>query len=199
MGVPEHKGPETRFYQLQFSTCPACNGLIIELGWGVHRAKENLPGVDLRMLGWKFVHPAVDSRIIPKLTPKRIAEEFRQACKQERLSPVASVTLARRVLEAILKEQGYRGSRLEQRIDAAKPHLPTHLVDGMTEIRQVGNLGAHPPDDVSVDPDHKTARRLLDLLEQILIHFYYDQIGHAENQRKIARSRANRPPAPPPP
>ena len=97
----------------------------------------------------------------------------------------ASMVMSRRVLQRCLKEQGCIQRNLTDAIDyAIKEGIlrkPFHKV--ATEIRQYGNLGAHPDDEHLVNVNEENAKQVLDFV-RLLIHDFYEVPAAAENLRQ---------------
>lgn len=97
----------------------------------------------------------------------------------------ASMVMSRRVLQRCLKEQGCMQRNLTDAIDyAIKEGIlrkPFHKI--ATEIRQYGNLGAHPDDEQLVNVNEKSAKQVLDFV-RLLIHDFYEVPAAAESLRQ---------------
>jgi len=107
---------------------------------------------------------------------KEIRDDFREAglclgagCYK------ASMVMSRRALQRCLKEQGSDQHNLVDAIDhAVKTNiLRKSFHDLATEIRQYGNLGAHPDDDQLSNATHENAEQILEFV-RLLIHEFYE-------------------------
>lgn len=123
-------------------------------------------------------------------TSVKISQEIRDDFREAGLSLAAgcfkaSLVMSRRVLQRCLKEQGCNQRNLVDQIDfSIKENIlrrPFHQV--ATEIRQYGNLGAHPDDEQLVDVGEGNAKQVLDFA-RLLIHDFYEVPATAENLRK---------------
>lgn len=107
----------------------------------------------------------------------------------------ASIVMSRRVLQRCLKEQGYNEYKLSDAIDNAMKggtlRKPFH--DIATEIRQYGNIGAHPDDDQLSNIDKAKATDILSFA-RLLIEEFYEIPAAAE---KLRKDRQSLPPAAP--
>ncbi len=95
----------------------------------------------------------------PQRTPvdNAVRESFRndyeEACNVLSISAKASAALCRRVLQGILKEQGYTSSNLYKQIDdllkETNPQkvIPTGVRNTIDAVRNFGNFAAHPISD----------------------------------------------------
>jgi hypothetical protein len=97
----------------------------------------------------------------------------------------ASLVMSRRVLQRCLKEQGCADHNLVDAIDTA---IKTGVLRKTfhpiaTEIRQYGNLGAHPDDDNLANADNESATQVLDFT-RLLIHEFFEVPATADALRK---------------
>lgn len=120
----------------------------------------------------------------------QIGQEIRDDFKEAGLCLAAgcykaSMVMSRRVLQRCLKEQGCTQRNLIEAIDyAIKENIlrkPFHKV--ATEIRQYGNLGAHPDDEQLANASQENAKQILDFV-RLLIHDFYEVPAAAENLRQ---------------
>jgi hypothetical protein len=115
---------------------------------------------------------------VPTEVPKAIAADYVEACLVLPLSAKASAALARRCLQAMLRENGYKSTNLAKQVDRllkAKV-LPTHTHTTVDAIRNFGNFSAHPINDKTtlqiIDVDPEEAEWCLEILEALFDHFY---------------------------
>ncbi len=98
------------------------------------------------------------------------------------------MVVSRRVLQRCLKEQGCDQRKLVNAIDAAMKQnilrTPFHPI--ATEIREYGNLGAHPDDDQLANATRGNAQQILEFA-RLLIHDFYEVPAAAS---KLKRNRA---------
>lgn len=117
----------------------------------------------------------------PKQVPKHMAEDYTEACLVLPDSAKASAALSRRCLQTLLRENagvkhGNLADEIQQTIDSGT--LPSHLVESIDAIRNIGNFSAHPiksnstGEIVPIEPHE--AEWNLDVLES-LFDFYYVQ------------------------
>ncbi len=149
--------------------------------WRVYRC-ENQDCLKLVFIhhkpdGQSFQYPAgkFDLPNDPNI-PAHVPDEYRQAgtCKAVGCY-LASMTMSRRVLQRCLKQQGFDQKTLAQQIDAAKADgtIPKRYHALADEIRQYGNIGAHPDDDQAHLVTADNAKHLLDFVD-LLIHEFYE-------------------------
>ena len=112
-----------------------------------------------------MVYPRSSARSVSELVPEALRTDYAEACEVLPISPKASAALSRRVLQAILSEQGYEQKDLAKQIDDVRTDddpakaLPTPLRDTIDAIRNFGNFSAHRITDkttlqiIDVDPE----------------------------------------------
>lgn len=88
--------------------------------------------------------------------------------------PKASMVMSRRVLQRILKEQGAGQKKLVNAIGHAKEKgiLRKSFHKLADEIREYGNLSAHPDDDQLKNANKDSAKQILDFVELLIEEFY---------------------------
>jgi uncharacterized protein DUF4145 len=108
--------------------------------------------------------------------PTPIVDDFREAglslgagCFK------ASLVMSRRVLQRCLTDQGCTQNKLVDAIDfALKSNILRKAFHPLAdEIRQYGNLGAHPDDDQLANANHESAQHVLEFA-RLLIHEFYE-------------------------
>jgi hypothetical protein len=108
--------------------------------------------------------------------PADIRDDFREAglclgagCYK------ASLVMSRRVLQRCLKEQGCTQNKLVEAVDhALKNNILRKAFHPLAEeIRQYGNLGAHPDDDQLASANRESAHHVLEFA-RLLIHEFYE-------------------------
>ncbi len=129
-----------------------------------------------------MVRPKMAERPVPpKAVPREIADEFAEACLVLADSPAASAALSRRCLQHVLRtagsvKAGNLADEIQQVMDSGT--LPTHLLQSIDAVRNIGNFAAHPSKSsatgeiVAVEPHE--AEWNLDVLEA-LFDFYFVQ------------------------
>jgi hypothetical protein len=137
-----------------------------------------------------LVRPKGSSRPpCPSEVPKEFAEDYIEACLVISDSPKASAALSRRCLQHILREiakvkPGNLADEIQQVIDSGA--LPSHLVEVIDAVRNIGNFAAHPlkseksGEILPVEPAE--AEWNLDVLEA-LFDFYFVQPAVVRKKR----------------
>jgi len=166
---------------LQFN-CPACkrmnlflaNGTLVQAGPAYYKMNTVVSAFPIR--------PKGSSRSpCPPEVPAPLAEDYAEACIILLDSPKASAALSRRCLQNLLRQAakvkpGDLFDEIQQVVNSG--HLPTHLMQVIDAVRQIGNFAAHPAKSQStgeiVPVEPHEAEWNLDVLEA-LFDFYYVQ------------------------
>jgi len=170
----------TSAWALIVRTCPECKKFIFSLYERYDRfgnARERL------------CYPRGISRTpLPPEVPADFGDDYVEACLTLGDSAKASAALSRRCLQHILREElgvkkGDLASEIQQILDAAK--LPSHLLESLDAIRNIGNFAAHPIKSTSsgeiIDVEPGEAEWNLSVLEAL---FDYVFVQPAALQRK---------------
>lgn len=114
--------------------------------------------------------------------PASLASDYKEASEVLSISPKASAALARRCLQAVLHNNGYKARDLAKEIDLllnetdASKAIPISLRETIDGIRNFGNFSAHPLTDVTslqvIDVEPHEAEWCLDILDELFEHFY---------------------------
>jgi len=109
--------------------------------------------------------------------------------------PKASMVMARRALQRMLKEQGCDQKQLVDAIAHAVKSgvLRRAFHDLAEEVRHYGNLGAHPDDEQLENATTENAETLLSFV-RMLAHEYYEVPAEAA-RLKAARQKNKKPAA----
>jgi len=163
--------------------CPLCGAAVVSIAEGVF----GLPGKIGYGEPW-VVWPRTAGRPVPSEVPPEVADLYQEAALVLSLSPRASAALSRLCLETVLRAAGgLQGRDLASLIDKALSTVPSYLARSIDEVRNYGNLGAHPIRSLAtgeltaVEPGE--AEGSLDLLD-LLFQFYYVQAAEAERRRQ---------------
>ncbi|WP_428506912.1 DUF4145 domain-containing protein [Roseateles sp.] len=121
--------------------------------------------------------------------PDAVREDFREAgiCLGASCHK-ASLVMSRRVLQRCLADQGCAQNKLVDAINAAIAGgiLRKAFHPLAEEIRQYGNLGAHPDDDNLAAANQETALQVLEFA-RLLIHEFYELPASAAALRTLRK------------
>jgi hypothetical protein len=127
--------------------------------------------------------------------PEQFAADYREACLTLSDSPKASAALSRRCLQHILREaakvkHGNLADEIQSVIDSKT--LPTHLVESLDAVRNIGNFAAHAIKSKSsgevLDVEPGEAEWNLDVLES-LFDFYFVQPAEIKRKRDALNAK----------
>ncbi len=175
------------------SLCPSCSGWFIELQWGfdVQSGGQLDWAITKRAVLW----PKVSTRQpIPADVPEPFASLAREAGLILDDSPRASAVLSRRCLQQILRDQaGAPVSNLRDEIDwaIANAGLPSHSRESLHELREIGNMAAHPNKSTAtgeyLEVGAGEAEWTLDVLDALFDHYF---VGPARTAARRAALNA---------
>ena len=89
---------------------------------------------------------------MPANVPAALAADYREAHGTLSISPKASAALARRSLQAIIRDQeGIKERTLFEEVKKllAMNKIPSHLAQDIDALRNIGNFAAHPQKDLN--------------------------------------------------
>jgi len=172
----EHKAEKKKANSskiLHFDTlrCNNCTGYTMVL-WS---SAEHMIGrnslYDFKVLPWPL---KIDVGVVPEHWSKTVGRFWVQAHRN--LSDEnwdAAAIMARSALQALLREKGASGSSLMQEINdlASKGILPPIIKEWSHEVRELGNISAHPIPD-QAPTNEKDAIDIVRFLDFILEYLY---------------------------
>jgi Domain of unknown function (DUF4145) len=137
-------------WRYRSTVCPNCTDVTIEIA----RFRGVVNSENAQWEAWHQVYPIGANRgPVPPEVPQNIAEDYIEACNVLPISAKASAALARRCLQNMLHDHGYKARDLGKEIDLLLAEtdptkaLPLKLRQTVDGIRNFGNFSAHPIDD----------------------------------------------------
>lgn len=129
--------------------CPACKKIILQLlnGFGVYnKLTEGMNFNNVKKAFFAYPKSSLRPPCPPEV-PKIFAEDYTEACLIISDSPKASAALSRRCLQNILREiakvkPNNLDNEIQQVIDSKT--LPSHLIEVIDAVRNIGNFASHP-------------------------------------------------------
>lgn len=115
--------------------------------------------------------------------------DYEEACLIKDLSPKASATLCRRALQGMIRDfWGVSKGTLFEELNAIEPSCDPALIEAMTGLTGIGNIGAHPERDVNliIEVDEGEVDSLIELL-QVLDKEWY--VARAERAARLATDK----------
>ena len=139
---------------------------------------------------YSVVFPKTSNRRpVPPEVPLDFSKDYLEACLILSDSPQASAALSRRCLQHILRERaGVKHSDLYNEISEVinSGSLPSHIVDVMDTVRDMGNAASHPinnPVTGQIVPvERQDAEWCLEIIE--MLHDFYFVLP-AQNERRL--------------
>lgn len=158
------------FYPISVWSCHNCDRAIF-----VRSSATQYEHVSTGSLTIETVYPS-NEIVVSEYIPEGIASDFIEASKDYNVSSYkSSVVMARRTIQKTCLNLGAtKGKKLYQQIEELKVSGKLHpdLASLATEIRFLGNDGAHPEDDGLDEVSKEDAKEILDLTEEFLDDLY---------------------------
>jgi hypothetical protein len=131
--------------------------------------------------------PKPKVRRLPATVPLIIRQDYEEAQLIRDISPKASAALARRCLQGMIRDRHkIIGKNLHNEIQALKSKVDDQRLDAIDSLRWIGNIGAHPEEnlDVIIDITANEAAETLRFVETLIDDWYVnrhvkDSIEHA--------------------
>ena len=181
---PSHIGPVHSYnsghqtgFDISEGNCPECSRFLVVMRKGRYYQQNSFDD-DTRELtpdSLEVIFPVTQNqRPVPLEVPDEYKNDFTEAVGVLPISAKASAAISRRLLQHILREQFKIQHRsLEQEILTfiALPGIPSHLVETIDAVRNIGNLAAHPTKDTNtgevMDVEPGEAEWLIEVLESL--------------------------------
>ncbi len=169
---------EGLFYQIVECSNEKCNRKMLF----VHKQTRN-PGRVSVVVILKLIHqyPNADEKVDASI-PEDIRESYVQGIRCLNAdAPLGAVTCFRRALQQICKDKGATATGLKNQIDEI---IPAPYKELTTEIREWGNLGAHP-DDVILEVTKEDAVEIRDFIKSVfeIIYIVPEKVKERKNKR----------------
>ena len=190
----EYKTPKSKStgFAVSYGFCPSCKNIIVLLRNGIYCEDNNIEYLKT-IHDETIVYPKhASAREIASEVPEQYRKDFKEAEIILPLSPKASAAIGRRLLQNILREEYNLGpSTLAKEIEnfIEKPGVPSHLVQAIDVVRNVGNFAAHPLKDTNtgeiVDVEPGEADWILEVLESLFDFAFVQPIRLKERKEKL--------------
>lgn len=174
---------------INFNKCPSCNRIssyIIADG-------SDFNGEIIQ------INPRSIAKRLPDYIPASIIQDYEEACLIADLSPKASATLSRRVLQYMIRDfYNIKDKRtLHQEIEAIENKISASEYNAIMSLKSIGNIGAHPDknEDINIiiDIDPHEAKVLLKLIEHFIESWYVKEHKEKELLNSIVNLESNLP------
>ena len=186
------------------ASCPTCNSLVIKRSLRHFDEFGEESWSDERVI---FPSNQRHAPAIAPAVPDPLKVDYVEAFLVLPSSAKASAALSRRVLQSILREQGYQSKNLFDQVKEVLAEtepdriLPLELRNTIDAVRKFGNFSAHPITDTTslqvIDVDPAEADWCLQIIQALFEHYY---IRPAANEKRLAKleqklQKARKPPA----
>ena len=167
-------------YAIQYGFCPECCNLVIQLQHGMSLGwNENGCWID-QIDEEQPIYPRyATARKLHEFIPHQYAELFRESEEVNNISPRASATLSRYLLQMLLHEELHIHKRnLEEELKELEGmnNVPSKLVSMLQIMRKIANFGAHPKKSTNsneiVEVEEGESAIMLDLLEEVFDYIF---------------------------
>ena len=141
---------------------------------------------DRQLRDWNLL-PGPEGRRLPAVVPEVIATEFAQASRILEISEPAAATLARRCLQALIRDfWNVKKGFLSDELNAIRPQMDPEIWEAIDAVRTTGNIGKHfeKGANLVVDVDPNEPAVLLRLIEYLVEEWYVAR--HRRQQRLAA-------------
>ena len=180
--------------KLIVSFCPECNRPIINMERGIIEGHYGDGSPRRSVLDTMQIYPAYGTaRQLNAAIPNEYVARFQEAEQVLPISPRASATLSRYLLQMVLHESlGIKKKDLEKELDELQNRqgIPSTLVTVLQIMRKVANFGAHTKKSANsaeiVDVEPSEAEVMLDLLLEL---FDYVFVKPAQKEAFIATAK----------
>lgn len=175
-------------FSIDHAFCPECGKLIVRLCHSDICRQESLEEFELGYVDREeVIYPkAVAGKILNDIIPKQYIDLYRESEQVNDISPRASATLSRYLLQMLLHEELRISKRnLEEELKELEevPNVPSELVTMLQVMRRVSNFGAHPKKSTHsneiVEVEMGESEVILELLAEL-----FDYIFVKPNQQK---------------
>ena len=176
--------PECHSPSIKIEKIPSSTGIALVDMVGKARVKEHWVYPTSRR-GRRFGDEVVDD----------LKSDYFEACETLLISPKSSATISRRIVEAVLRQQGYRQDRLQDQIKAVRNEpnpdkkLPVVLSRIIDAVREFGNFSAHEKKNLTtlqiVEVEPGEADLCLEIVEALFEHYYLRPVIDAKRLEKV--------------
>lgn len=136
----------------------------------------------------EYAVPAVTTVRLTGTVDPDIVSQYRKAKRILPIDQNASAAMSRRCLQMLLHkffriEKGNLHDEIQELLDSKQ--LPSYLAGDIHRIREIGNLGAHPTEDISLpsDASRDEAEWSLEILEDLFEHIAGREKSRLRNEQ----------------
>ncbi len=140
---------------------------------------------------WQLI-PSTTARQLPEFVPEAVRKEYEQATGVKEISPDAAATLARRCLQAMVRDfWDVREKFLNEELEAARAKIDPDTWDAIETVRQTGLIGKHMEKAINLvlDSEPEEPDILLGLIEYLIDEWY---IARRQRQERLSKLKGVR-------
>lgn len=160
--------PNAEELELKMFKCPSCSKITV---------KTTGNGAQYRGIETN-IYPKSLAKQFPDYVPQQIRKDYEEAYSIVDLSPKASATLSRRALQGMIRDfYGIQKNSLFDEIEAIEDKINPTEKPVLNNLRQIGNIGAHPEKDINliVNIEPGEAEKLLKVIEYFMKSWYVNR------------------------
>jgi hypothetical protein len=185
-----------RVFFLTLSVCPNQNCRQLHAVLTMYEMRKDEDGTlcpgESPLKRWQLI-PSTTARQLPDFVPRSVAKEYEEATGIKEMSPDAAATLARRCLQAIIRDfWGVKKNFLNEELEAVKEKIDPDTWDAIEAVRQTGNIGRHMEKGVNlvIEAEPQEADILLGLVEYLIDEWY---VARRQRQERLNKFKGLRP------
>jgi hypothetical protein len=177
----------TGTWTLKLFACASCRKPVILLS--IARTDEG----SFRTREVRLIEPATTFRPPPsEHVPETWRKDYVEASVIQAMSPKSSAALLRRILDGMLREKTSPAT-VHAMIEALKGVLPDYVWSGLHDLREFGNLSAHPTwNNVGqiVDVEPNEVEMCFEVIDEMFEHWYEAPQREQQRKDKLAARKA---------
>lgn len=176
--LPATPGSAMRALRILTIVCPnhLCGQL--EVTATMHALGKDASGgqtpIEPPLRRWEML-PGPQGKELPDYLPEQVSREYAEATQILPISPSAAAVLARRCLQAIVRDfWGVKGNYLADELELIRDRVDEETWAAIDAVRRAGNIARHLEKGVNVmsDTDPDEPRMLLGLIELLIENWY---------------------------
>lgn len=170
----------SRAVNIKVGFCPECKKPIVYMDEGTIVGYDSEGDEEIEVEKSQRLYPVWEqATLLDDSIPQKYADKFLESERVNNISPMASATLSRYLLQMILHEELHISKRnLAEELDELekRPNIPSELVMMLQVMRKVANFGAHPKKSTNsneiVEVEDGEAAVMLELLNQLFDYVF---------------------------
>lgn len=192
--VPSEDEDYDEGYNIVSGFCPDCQRFIVRLQYG-NGYTDSQYGAELQEIDNEvLIYPKFPiNKQINTYVPKRYETLFQEALQVNSISPRASATLSRYLLQNVLHEElKIKKKNLADEISELEKmqSIPSTLIAMLQVFRKVANFGAHPKKSTNskeiIDIEKGEADVMLELIEELFDYVFIKPKRQEEILKRIS-------------